>query len=187
MTTSPKLLRARKPPKRQLPSQVQQQIKNRGSEQIETSDFMTTQVKLEFNITNHTAKLNPHPKHLELLKLIKTIDPSAISVSVFDDTEWDNLLEFPINDTYKKHFNVTISNPPQHGTRKMISHFTPHTKKRVNDIKFTDTVLIQFLQTNDIYLVVDRFKMQRIASIGYLTMIHPKLTWDWLPKPSSQQ
>eukprot|EP00978_Attheya_sp_CCMP212_P025600 scaffold82577_cov25-Attheya_sp.AAC.2 len=65
---------------------VQQKIKNRGAEQIEISDFMTTPVKLEFNLTNRTEKFNPRPKHLEFSKLIKTIDPSAVIQSVADDT-----------------------------------------------------------------------------------------------------
>ena len=73
-------------PKPKPPTDVQQQIKKRGSEQIEISDFMTTSVKLEFNLTNRTEKFNPRPKHLEFMKLIKTIDPSVVIQSVSDDT-----------------------------------------------------------------------------------------------------
>ena len=118
---------------------------------------------------------NPRPKHLELLKLMKIADPTMIIKSSHDDTTWEKFVEFPMRDEYKKHFNMTESKPPR-GARKVTAHFQLQTKSRINTIKFSSEVY-NFLKANSIYLVIDHYEMQKIASIGYITEIHPTLTW----------
>eukprot|EP00978_Attheya_sp_CCMP212_P027660 scaffold93194_cov53-Attheya_sp.AAC.2 len=80
-----------------------------------------------------------------------------------------------MRDDYKNHFNMTESKPPR-GARKVIAHFQLQTKSRINTIKFSSEVY-NFLKANSIYLVIDHYEMQKVASIGYLTQIHPTLTW----------
>jgi hypothetical protein len=74
-----------------------------------------------------------------------------------------------MNDNYKRHFNVTNSNPP-HGARKITAHFLLRMKKRVKDIKFTRPRHGIPLRKYDMFLVVDRYKMQKVATMGYLTL-----------------
>ena len=154
---------------------VQKAIENRGNNQIETSENLITQIKLEFNISKDTKTFNPRVKHLEVLKLMKAMDPTLVVKSAHDDTEWDSLVEFPRNADYQKHFNLKDSKPPR-GARKVIAHFKLHTKTKINAIKYS-TEVWNYLKANSIYLVIDHYEMQKIASIGYITMVHPTLTW----------
>eukprot|EP00978_Attheya_sp_CCMP212_P041155 scaffold232309_cov46-Attheya_sp.AAC.4 len=91
---------------------VQKAIENRGNNQIEMSENLITQIKLEFNISKDTKVFNPHMKHLEVLKLMKAVDPTLVVKSSHDETEWNTFLEFPRNADYQKHFNLKDSNPP---------------------------------------------------------------------------
>eukprot|EP00978_Attheya_sp_CCMP212_P008861 scaffold20822_cov52-Attheya_sp.AAC.7 len=80
---------------------VQKAIENRSNNQIETSEKLITQIKLEFNISKDTKAFNPRVKHLEVLKLMKAVDPTLVVKLAHDDTEWDTFLEFPWNEDYQ--------------------------------------------------------------------------------------
>eukprot|EP00978_Attheya_sp_CCMP212_P046163 scaffold377162_cov63-Attheya_sp.AAC.1 len=104
----------RKRPNHLQKKTVQKAIENCGNNQIETSENLITQIKLEFNISKDTKAFNPRVKHLEVLKLMKAVDPTLMVKSAHDDMEWDSFLEFPRNAAdYQKHFNLKDdSNPP---------------------------------------------------------------------------
>ena len=93
-------------------TKAHQAIKNRGQNLIETSEILNTQIRLEINITKDTKVLNPRTQHLALLRLMKAVDPSLTIESVQDDTIWENYTDFPMNEAYRTHFNVTESKPP---------------------------------------------------------------------------
>jgi hypothetical protein len=152
-----------------------QAIKNRGQNLIETSEIMNTQIKLEFNISKDTKALNPRTQHLALLRLMKAVDPSLIIESVQDDTKWETYTDFPMNEAYRNHFNVTESKPPR-GPKKINVHFMLHTKLRIKEIKFSNEVY-NFLKKNNTYLTIDQYDMQKVATVGYITHVHPTLSW----------
>jgi hypothetical protein len=157
------------------PSKATQAIKNRGKNLIETEEILTTQIRLEINITKDTKALNPRAQHLALLRLMKAYDTSLIIESVQDETKWENYTEFPMNEAYRKHFNITESKPTR-GPKKLNVHFKLHTKHRIKDIKFSNEVY-NFLKSNNIYLTIDHYDMQKVATVGYITHVHPTLTW----------
>ena len=62
-------------------------IKNRGSNLIETSEFLITNVKLEFNLSKDTTAFNPRGKHLELMARVpflwQAFVPVALLITAF--------------------------------------------------------------------------------------------------------
>ena len=59
-----------------------------GEKAVKTKEILITQIRLEFNLKHDEQKFNPRSKHVKLLQIMKSIDPTLIIKSGIDGTLW---------------------------------------------------------------------------------------------------
>eukprot|EP00978_Attheya_sp_CCMP212_P044073 scaffold299545_cov24-Attheya_sp.AAC.1 len=106
---------------------------------------------------------------------MKSIDPTLQIKSTIDSTLWSVPNEIPTFDRYKKHFAVSQTNPPRQA-QKVTVHFELHTTRTISHLKHNPQVMM-FLQAQNMWVSNDMFKTQKIATVGRITEVHPRLMW----------
>ena len=150
-----------------------QTMKERGYTMVENKVVLETPVKVEFNVDKSVREYNVREKVLELLDLMKTVDPTMkVKSTITDHTEWDALNTLPEDEEFGSHFQVRDFTYRK--TRKVLVHLRLSTKFPINRIKYSPKVK-EFIFHNNVWLKTDWFNTRIESSPGIITMVHPKI------------
>ena len=162
--------------KRKEGQQQTDKIRHRGANMVEQRKQLFTTTKIEYNIEPNSDNLNIVEEVEKLFKMIHVEDPTVRMHDVDKKAVlWSPDQPTPEGELFRQKFKMR-EQTFQKGTKNITIYFTIEPEKTINQIKYTQTEK-NHLYINNIWMKPDLYQTKTESSPGYLTLVHPKITY----------
>lgn len=141
-----------------------------GAKKVEFHDSVITPIRIEYTVRGKGEVFFPVlDHHKALILVLQKYAPELSIVPVNANiTDYNNMDQFPTTkEDFDQHF-VSREEKQTGAPRKVVVCMTVRSATTINDIKFRNPGLLQYLKQESIFIKPDKFNRCPLAKIGFL-------------------